>query len=61
MPALYAAESGSLVLQKVVTTEVVSGVLDEIIGLLPVLLPVMIGFIAIRKGVSFVFSMLHSA
>lgn len=53
--------SSTLVLSKIVTAQMVSGVLDEIIGLLPVLLPVMIGFIAIRKGVSFVFSMLHSA
>ena len=37
------------------------GVMDEIIGLLPVVLPVMIGFIALRKGISFVMSMLHAA
>lgn len=37
------------------------GVLDEIIGLLPVVLPVMIGFIALRKVISFVLNMLHSA
>ena len=37
------------------------GVLDEIIGLLPTILPVMIGFIALRKGISFVLNMLHSA
>lgn len=38
-----------------------SGVLDEIIALLPVVLPVSIGFIALRKGISFVLNMLHSA
>ena len=38
-----------------------SGVLDEIVGLLPVIVPVMISFIALRKGISFVMSMLHAA
>ncbi len=37
------------------------GVLSEVLGLLPVIMPVMIGFIAIRKGISFVLNMLHSA
>lgn len=48
-------------LSKVVTSEMLSGVMDEIIGLLPVVLPVMIGFIALRKGIGFVTGMLHSA
>lgn len=37
------------------------GVLDQIINLLPVVIPVMIGFIAVRKGYSFVLSALRSA
>ncbi len=49
--ALYTAVSGANI----------SGVLDEVIGLLPVVLPVMIGFLAIRKGISFVLGMLRSA
>ena len=36
-------------------------VLSEVTGLLPVVLPVMVGFIAIRKGVSFLQGILHSA
>ena len=48
-------------LSKVVNAEMLSGVMDEIIGLLPVVLPVMIGFIALRKGIGFVTGMLHSA
>lgn len=44
-----------------ITAEMLEGVLDEIIGLLPVCLPVMISFIALRKGISFVSSILHSA
>lgn len=45
----------------VVTAELCNGVFDEILGLLPVCIPVMVGFIAIRKGIGFVKSTLHSA
>ncbi len=31
-----------------------NAVLDEVVGLLPTVLPVIIGFIAFRKGLSFV-------
>lgn len=49
------------VLAKTVTTELLGGVLEEIISLLPICLPVMITFIGIRKGISFISSVLHSA
>lgn len=49
------------VLSKVVTQQMMSGVLDEIIGVLPVCLPVMITFIGIRKGISFVTGVLREA
>lgn len=45
----------------VITETMLSGVLDELISLLPVCIPVMISFIALRKGISFVSSILHSA
>lgn len=48
-------------LSGIVTTQMMSGVLDEILGLLPVVIPVMIGFIGLRKGISFLQSVLHSA
>lgn len=48
-------------LKTVVTAEMLGGVLDEITGLLPIVIPVMIGFIAVRKGIAFVQSVLHSA
>lgn len=48
-------------LSTIITADMLGGVLDQIIGLLPVVVPVMITFIGIRKGVSFVLSMLHSA
>ena len=49
------------VLSKVVTQQMMSGVLDEIIGVLPVCLLVMITFIGIRKGISFVTGVLRAA
>lgn len=51
----------SSALAKVVTADLLGGVLDEIVALLPVCIPVMIGFIALRKGIAFVSSILHSA
>lgn len=48
-------------LASVVTGEMLSGVLDEVVALLPVCIPVMIGFIALRKGISFIQTILHSA
>ena len=48
-------------LSTIVTAEMISGVLDELIGLLPVILPTMIGFIGLRKGISFLQGVLHSA
>ncbi len=49
------------VLADVVTAGMLNGVLSEVTALIPVIFPVMIGFVAIRKGISFVISMLHSA
>jgi len=45
----------------VVTGEMLSGVLDEIVGLLPTCIPVMIGFIGLRKGIAFIRGILKSA
>jgi hypothetical protein len=55
------ATATATTLSTVVTSELMSGVLDEVIGLLPVCIPVMIGFIGLRKGISFIQSVLHSA
>ncbi len=54
-----AASSG--VLATVITSKMLQGVLDEIVGVLPVCIPVMITFIALRKGIAFIQSILHSA
>lgn len=39
----------------------ISGVLNEMLALVPLLLPVCVSFIAIRKGISFVLSTLRDA
>lgn len=48
-------------LTDVVTAQMVSGVLNEIVGLLPVMIPAAISYIALRKGLGFVFSTLKKA
>lgn len=48
-------------LSSIVTADMLGGVLDEIVALLPVCIPVMIGFIGLRKGISFIQGILHSA
>ena len=48
-------------LSEIVTAEMLQGVLSEITGLLPIVIPVLIGFIAIRKGIAFLQHILHSA
>ena len=47
-------------LSTTVTSGMVQGVFDEIIALLPVIIPAAVGFIAIRKGISFLFGVLKS-
>ena len=44
-----------------VTSVMLEGVLKEVVALVPVVLPTVIGFIAIRKGIAFVTSSLKSA
>lgn len=59
MPAMLTATAADL--SSIVTAEMLSGVLDQIVGILPVVIPVMIGFIGLRKGISFLQGVLHSA
>lgn len=56
-----AAATSTSVLAGIVTKDLLTGVLSEITALLPVCIPVMISFIAIRKGIGFVQHILHSA
>lgn len=57
----FASEGDTTVLSGVINADMLNGVLDEIIALLPIVFPVMIAFIGIRKGISFVKSALRSA
>lgn len=49
------------VLGGIVTSNLLQGVLDEIVGVLPVVIPALIGFIAVRKGISFVIGSMRRA
>lgn len=53
--------AASGVLAKIVTSSMLQGVLGEITSLLPILIPVAISFIAIRKGISFLIGTLRGA
>lgn len=48
-------------LDSVITSTMLEGVLDEIVSLLPICIPVLISFIGLRKAIAFVQSILHSA
>lgn len=48
-------------LATVITGDMVKGVLNEVINLIPVVLPAALTFLGIRKGISFVMGILHSA
>lgn len=48
-------------LDTVVTADMLGGVLDEVVGLLPIIIPVTIGFIGLRKGIGFLIGMLKAA
>ena len=49
------------VLAGVITNAMLSGVLNEVVSLLPICIPVLITFIGLRKGIAFVQNILHSA
>lgn len=49
------------VLSGVIDKNMVGGVLNEVVGIIPTVIPVAISFIAIRKGISFVLGLLRSA
>lgn len=53
--------SAAVSLASVVTADMVKGVFNEIISLLPVIIPAAVGFIGVRKGISFLFGTLRSA
>lgn len=56
-----AIATSTSVLKDVVTADMMNGVLDEVVAVLPVCIPVMVSFIGLRKGISFVRGVLVSA
>lgn len=59
MPNVF--QMAATVLDKTIQTEMVEGVLNEVVAIIPTVIPVAISFIAIRKGISFVLGLLRSA
>ena len=57
----FLAASAPTGLAAIVTSDMVSGVLNEVKGILPVVIPALVTFIGLRKGISFLQSVLHSA
>lgn len=55
------AESAPAFLSAVVTPEMLDGVLGQVVALLPVVLVVIVGYIALRKGVAYIRSVLKKA
>lgn len=58
---MNAATTTTGVLASTITGEMLNGVLSEVVQLIPVVFPVAISFLAIRKGISFVLSSLSAA
>ena len=60
MPVLQPINAAT-VLAQTIKADMVNGVLDEVVAVIPTVIPVAITFIAIRKGISFVLGLLRSA
>ena len=60
MPVLQSINAAT-VLDQTIKADMVDGVLDEVVAVIPTVIPVAITFIAIRKGISFVLGLLRSA
>lgn len=48
-------------LSDIVTADMMTGVFNEIYGVLPVVIPAIVGYIAVRKGISFLIGALRKA
>ena len=60
MPVIHSINAAT-VLDQTITSSMVGGVLNEVVAVIPTIIPVAISFIAICKGISFVLGMLRSA
>lgn len=57
---IWEREVGNM-LADIITADMLNGVFEEIVAMLPVIVPVTVGFIAVRKGLSFLFGSLRKA
>ena len=61
MITAYAADNATTVLSTIVTADMCKTVLNEVTGLIPVVLAFAVPMIGIRKGLSFLFNSLQAA
>ena len=54
-------EEGSKLMFDMVTASMFNGIFDEVIGLVPKVLPAVVSFLAFRKGWSFIQSAIQGA
>lgn len=50
---MLALAETTTILNGVITASVLQGVFNEIVGLIPVVVPTIVGFLAVRKGLAF--------
>jgi len=50
-----------LYLKDIITADMLSGVFNELVGVLPVVIPFSVSCMGVRKGLKFLFSCLRSA
>lgn len=53
--------NAATVVNEAISGSMLQGVMDEVVGVLPTVLPVVVAFLGIRKAISFVIGMLRSA
>lgn len=64
MPVFLSGTSGTGTvthLSDVVTADMMNGAFSEILGVLPVVIPAVVTFVAFRKGIAFILSALRKA
>ena len=64
MPTVYAAEAGTAAASALATAlkgVTLTGITSEIVGVLPIVLPVAVTVLALRKGISFLTGTLRGA
>lgn len=61
LEAAEGAAQATTYLSGVITQDMINGVFNEILALLPIVLPCIIGFAGIRKGIRFILSAIHGA